>query len=99
LFDRAIDMTRISIQTLVVLAMVTTASAQSSEHLAPADVVAEALNRNPEITAAQKRYEAASQRPVQERGFRIRWSRPATTRAAIPSLAPASASNRRPTSG
>jgi outer membrane protein, heavy metal efflux system len=31
--------------------------------------IAEALEKNPEITAAQKRYEAARQRPAQERSL------------------------------
>ncbi len=43
------------------------------------DLVAEALRRNPEILAAQKRYEAARQRPAQERAlpdpmFSVGWN-------------------------
>ena len=44
------------------------ASAQQAR-MALADVVSEALAKNPEIAAAQKRYEAARQRPVQERSL------------------------------
>src|SRR4029079_3375016 len=40
-----------------------------SQRTALADVVAEALAKNPEIVAAQKRYDAARQRPTQERGL------------------------------
>jgi outer membrane protein TolC len=45
------------------------ASAQPSGRLPLADVVAEALAKNPEIAVAQKRYEAARQRPLQERSL------------------------------
>jgi outer membrane protein TolC len=44
------------------------ASAQTTRTML-ADVVAEALARNPEISAAQKRYEAARERPIQERSL------------------------------
>ena len=40
-----------------------------SDRLSLAEVVAEALARNPAIVAAQKRYDAALQRPVQERSL------------------------------
>ena len=45
------------------------AAAQPSGRLSLADVVAEALAKNPEIAVAQKRYEAARQRPAQERSL------------------------------
>ncbi len=44
-------------------------AAQSPDRLVLADVVAEALRANPEITAAQHRYNAARQRPAQERSL------------------------------
>ena len=43
------------------------ANAQTSGRTALADVVAEALAKNPEIAAAQRRYDAAAQRPAQQR--------------------------------
>src|SRR5262245_4128151 len=43
--------------------------AQAPSRLVLADVVAEAIAQNPEIAAAQKRYDAARQRPVQERSL------------------------------
>ena len=49
---------------LVVFACAATARAQ--QHVQLQDLVAEALRNNPEILAAQKRYEAARQRPRQE---------------------------------
>jgi outer membrane protein TolC len=45
------------------------APVQAQARLALADVVAEALARNPEIAAAQQRYEAMRQRPLQERSL------------------------------
>ena len=45
------------------------ANAQTSGRTALADVVAEALAKNPEIAAAQRRYDAARQRPAQERSL------------------------------
>jgi cobalt-zinc-cadmium efflux system outer membrane protein len=45
------------------------AEAQPPARLRLADVVAEALAKNPEIIAAQKRYDAARQRPTQERSL------------------------------
>jgi cobalt-zinc-cadmium efflux system outer membrane protein len=45
------------------------ADAQPPARLVLADVVAEALARHPEIAAAERRYEAARQRPVQERSL------------------------------
>ena len=53
---------------LLIAALVSaSASAQTSERTTVADVVAEALAKNPEIIAAQRRYDAARQRPTQER--------------------------------
>jgi len=45
------------------------AYAQAPVRVSLADLVAEALARNPEIAAAQKRYDAMRQRPVQERSL------------------------------
>src|SRR6266487_730057 len=45
------------------------AHAQEPARLSLAEVVAEALARNPAIVAAQKRYDAALQRPAQERSL------------------------------
>ena len=45
------------------------AAAQAQPRVALADLVAEALQKNPEIAAAQKRYEAARERPAQERSM------------------------------
>jgi cobalt-zinc-cadmium efflux system outer membrane protein len=45
------------------------AIAQEPARVSLADVVAEALARNPEVVAAQRRYEAALQRPQQERSL------------------------------
>ena len=50
---------------LVAIALVATARAQD-QPLNLQDLVTEALRENPEILAAQKRYEAARQRPRQE---------------------------------
>src|SRR5438309_1089617 len=58
---------------LVGLLMATTcaasAEAQTPPRVSLADVVNEALATNPEIVAAHKRYEAARQRPIQERSL------------------------------
>ena len=43
--------------------------AQEPARMSLTDVVAEALARNPEITAAERRYDAARQRPAQERSL------------------------------
>ena len=45
------------------------AFAQAPSRMPLADVVAEAVARHPEIAAAQRRYDAARQRPAQERGL------------------------------
>src|SRR6185503_4051463 len=45
------------------------AHAQTAPRVALPDLVAEALAKNPEIVTAQKRYDAARQRPVQERSL------------------------------
>jgi cobalt-zinc-cadmium efflux system outer membrane protein len=49
---------------IIFVVLIQSASAASLQQL-----VAEALEKNPEIAAAQKRYEAARQRPVQERSL------------------------------
>ena len=54
---------------LITVLVSVSANAQTSERTAVADVVAEALATNPEIVAAQKRYDAARQRPTQERSL------------------------------
>jgi cobalt-zinc-cadmium efflux system outer membrane protein len=54
---------------LITVLVSASANAQTSERTAVADVVAEALARNPDIVAAQKRYDAARQRPTQERSL------------------------------
>ena len=54
---------------LVVLSLSVPAAAQAPARIALADLVSEALERNPEIAAAQRRYEAARQRPAQERSL------------------------------
>ncbi len=52
------------------LALSTAASAQTPPpRLSVSDAIAEAIARNPDIAAAQKRYDAARQRPVQERSL------------------------------
>ena len=43
--------------------------AQAPARMPLADVVAEAVAKNPEIAAAQRRYDAAQQRPAQERSL------------------------------
>jgi outer membrane protein TolC len=45
------------------------ANAQTSGRTSLADVVAEALAKNPEIAAAHRRYDAAEQRPAQQRSL------------------------------
>jgi cobalt-zinc-cadmium efflux system outer membrane protein len=54
---------------LITVLVSASANAQTSERAAVADMVAEALAKNPEIIAAQKRYDAARQRPIQERSL------------------------------
>lgn len=55
----------------LVISLVLTAAvaAQTSPRVSLVDLVAEALERNPEIIAAARRYDAARQRPVQERSL------------------------------
>ena len=60
---------RVGLYALVTLLMVGPVAAQPRERLAIADVVAEALRSHPEIAAAEHRYEAARQRPAQERSL------------------------------
>jgi outer membrane protein, heavy metal efflux system len=45
------------------------AAAQDAPRVALADLVSEALAKNPEVAAAERRYDAARQRPVQERSL------------------------------
>jgi outer membrane protein, heavy metal efflux system len=52
-----------------VLALTPGASAQTADRWPLNDAVTEALARNPEIMASVKRYEAARERPVQERSL------------------------------
>jgi outer membrane protein, heavy metal efflux system len=53
---------------LFALSFAVPACAQSAEsHLVLADLVSEALLRNPDVLAAQRRYEATRQKPAQER--------------------------------
>ena len=54
---------------LIVLSVSLPAAAQPPARMALADLVAEALEKNPEIAAAQRRYDAARQRPAQERSL------------------------------
>ncbi len=54
---------------LIVLCFAAPAAAQPLARIALADLVAEALEKNPEIAAAQRRYDAARQRPAQERSL------------------------------
>jgi cobalt-zinc-cadmium efflux system outer membrane protein len=54
---------------IVVLVLSPAAYAQAPAPLSLADVVCEALAKNPDIAAAQRRYDAARQRPVQERSL------------------------------
>ena len=60
---------RVSPYVFVTLLMAAPVAAQSPERLVLADVVAEALRSHPEIAAAEHRYEAARQRPAQERSL------------------------------
>ncbi len=60
---------RISLLVLGVLGFAASAVAQAPPRLALADVIADALARNPEIAAAQQRHDAMRQRPVQERSL------------------------------
>jgi outer membrane protein TolC len=52
-----------------ILVIVRPVGAQSPERLVLADVVAEALRSHPDIAAAEQRYNAARQRPAQERSL------------------------------
>jgi outer membrane protein, heavy metal efflux system len=61
---------RVGPYVFVTLLVAAPLAAQPPERLAIADVVAEALRSHPEIAAAEHRYEAAGQRPIQERGLR-----------------------------
>lgn len=54
---------------LTVALLSASANAQAPARTALADVIAEALAKNPEIVTAQKRYDAARQRPAQERSL------------------------------
>jgi outer membrane protein TolC len=54
---------------LAVMFSAATHAQTPAERLALVDVIAEALARNPEVAAAQKRYDAASERPAQERSL------------------------------
>lgn len=54
---------------LVVLLSSTSAAAQSTQRVALADLVSEAVANNPEIAVAQRRYDAARQRPIQEKSL------------------------------
>jgi cobalt-zinc-cadmium efflux system outer membrane protein len=54
---------------IVTVLLVSPAGAQPQERLALADAVAEAVARNPAIGAAEHRYDAARQRPIQERSL------------------------------
>jgi outer membrane protein, heavy metal efflux system len=53
----------------ILLCLSTSVNGQTPVRTALGDVVAEALAKNPEIAAAQHRYDAASQRPAQERSL------------------------------
>ena len=53
----------------VTLVLSSAARAQPPARVALADLVTNALARNPEIAAAQRRYDAARQRPAQERSL------------------------------
>lgn len=52
---------------VLTLAFSPVAFAQQGDRLVLADVISEAVMQNPEIAAMQRRYDAARQRPVQER--------------------------------
>ena len=60
---------RLSFAFVFTLIVSVPASAQPPARWPLADAVAEALARNPEIAAAQSRYDAARQRPAQERAL------------------------------
>jgi outer membrane protein, heavy metal efflux system len=54
---------------VLIMLLAAPVAAQSPERLVLADVVAEALRSNPEIAAAEQRFNAARQRPAQERSL------------------------------
>ena len=54
---------------LITIVASASVNAQEPARLPLADLVAEALAKNPEIAAAQKRYETLRQRPIQERSL------------------------------
>jgi outer membrane protein, heavy metal efflux system len=54
---------------VVSVLVATSAAAQTPARTTLAEVVAEALAKNPDVVAAQKRYDAARQRPAQERSL------------------------------
>jgi outer membrane protein, heavy metal efflux system len=54
---------------IVTILLASPAGAQPQGRLALADAVAEAVARNPGIGAAERRYDAARQRPIQERSL------------------------------
>ena len=54
---------------VVTVLMATPAQAQTSARLPLTEVIAEALKNHPEIAAAERRWEAARQRPIQERSL------------------------------
>jgi cobalt-zinc-cadmium efflux system outer membrane protein len=54
---------------IVTILLASPAGAQPPGRLALADAVAEAVARNPAIGAAERRYDAARQRPIQERSL------------------------------
>jgi cobalt-zinc-cadmium efflux system outer membrane protein len=60
---------RVCVGLMVVLSWSSPAAAQPPGRIALADLVAEAIEKNPEIAAAQKRSDAARQRPLQERSL------------------------------
>ncbi len=60
---------RVCVGLMVVLAVSSSAAAQTPGRTALADLVAEALAKNPEIAAAERRYEGARARPAQERSL------------------------------
>ena len=60
---------RVCWSVFIVLALPAAAVGQPPPRLPLADVVSEAVAKNPEIAAAQKRYDAARQRPTQERSL------------------------------
>jgi cobalt-zinc-cadmium efflux system outer membrane protein len=60
---------RVSFGLVIATMCAVSAQAQTPSRTSLADVVNEALSKNPEIIAAQKRHDAARQRPVQERSL------------------------------